>query len=77
MRSERKKLRATPCDRLNAYVRHSVRGVRGNRWIASAQVTSGEQVLRPILDDFLDAYPTVSANLYVLDRFVNLIDVRM
>jgi hypothetical protein len=54
-----------------------VRGVRGNRWIASAQVTSGEQVLRPILDDFLDAYPTVSANLYVLDRFVNLIDVRM
>ena len=30
--------------------------------------------MHPILDDFLDAYPTVSVNLYVLDRFVNLID---
>jgi DNA-binding transcriptional LysR family regulator len=40
----------------------------------TAPVTSGEQVLRPILDAFLDAYPTVSANLYVLDRIVNLID---
>jgi DNA-binding transcriptional LysR family regulator len=40
----------------------------------TAPVTSGEQVLRPILDAFLDAYPTVSANLYLLDRIVNLID---
>jgi DNA-binding transcriptional LysR family regulator len=31
-------------------------------------------VLRPILDAFLDAYPTVSAKLYLLDRPVNLID---
>jgi DNA-binding transcriptional LysR family regulator len=31
-------------------------------------------VLRPILDDFLDAYPAVSARLYLLDRSVNLID---
>jgi DNA-binding transcriptional LysR family regulator len=40
----------------------------------TAPVTSGEQVLRPILDDFLDAYPTVSARLYLLDRQMNLID---
>jgi DNA-binding transcriptional LysR family regulator len=40
----------------------------------TAPVTSGEQVLRPLLDDFLDAYPTVSARLYLLDRPVNLID---
>ena len=40
----------------------------------TAPVISDEQVLPPILDDFLDAYPMVSANLYVLDRFVNLID---
>jgi DNA-binding transcriptional LysR family regulator len=40
----------------------------------TAPVTSGEQVLRPLLDDFLDAYPTVSARLYLLDRTVNLID---
>jgi DNA-binding transcriptional LysR family regulator len=31
-------------------------------------------VLRPILDDFLDTYPAVSARLHLLDRPVNLID---
>lgn len=40
----------------------------------TAPVTSGEIVLRPILDAFLDAYPTVSARLLLLDRPVNLID---
>ena len=35
---------------------------------------SGEMVLRPVLDAFLDAYPTVSARLLLLDRSVNLID---
>lgn len=40
----------------------------------TAPVLSGEMVLRPILDDYLDAYPTVSARLRLLDRPVNLID---
>jgi DNA-binding transcriptional LysR family regulator len=40
----------------------------------TAPVTSGEEVLRPILDAFMDAYPAVSARLYLLDRPVNLID---
>jgi DNA-binding transcriptional LysR family regulator len=40
----------------------------------TAPVTSGEQVLRPILDAFLDGHPGVSAKLYLLDRPVNLID---
>ncbi len=40
----------------------------------SAPVLSGEQMLRPILDDFLDAFPTVSAKLHLADRPVNLID---
>jgi DNA-binding transcriptional LysR family regulator len=40
----------------------------------SAPVISGEMVLRPILDAFLDAYPTVSARLVLVDRAVNLID---
>ncbi|ACB95710.1 LysR family transcriptional regulator [Beijerinckia indica] len=40
----------------------------------TAPVISGEDILRPILDAFLDAYPTVSAKLYLLDRPVNLID---
>jgi DNA-binding transcriptional LysR family regulator len=40
----------------------------------TAPLVSGEEVLRPILDDFLDAYPAVSARLYLFDRPVNLID---
>ncbi len=40
----------------------------------AAPVMTGEEVLRPILDDFLDAFPTVSAKLLLLDRTVNLID---
>jgi DNA-binding transcriptional LysR family regulator len=46
---------------------------RGTLCLA-APVFTGEEVLRPILDAFLDAYPTVSTKLYVLDRPVNLID---
>jgi DNA-binding transcriptional LysR family regulator len=40
----------------------------------TAPVLSGEMVLRPILDAFMDAHPAVSARLYLLDRPVNLID---
>jgi len=40
----------------------------------TAPVVSGEVVLRPILDAFMEAYPAVSARLYLLDRPVNLID---
>jgi DNA-binding transcriptional LysR family regulator len=40
----------------------------------TAPVISGEMVLRPILDAFLDEYPTVSGRLLLLDRAVNLID---
>lgn len=40
----------------------------------TAPVVSGEMVLRPILDTFLDAYPTVSAKLLLFDRAVNLIE---
>jgi DNA-binding transcriptional LysR family regulator len=40
----------------------------------SAPPILGEEVLRPILDDFLLEYPNVSARLLMLDRFVNLVD---
>jgi DNA-binding transcriptional LysR family regulator len=40
----------------------------------SAPPISGEDALRPILDDFLDAYPMVSARLLLLDRPVNLVE---
>jgi DNA-binding transcriptional LysR family regulator len=40
----------------------------------TAPVVSGEVVLRPILDAFMDVYPAVSTRLYLLDRLMNLID---
>jgi DNA-binding transcriptional LysR family regulator len=40
----------------------------------SAPPISGEDILRPILDEFLDAYPMVSARLLLLDRSVNLVE---
>jgi len=40
----------------------------------TAPVTAGEDVLRPIVDAFLDEYPAVSVRLHFLDRPVNLID---
>jgi DNA-binding transcriptional LysR family regulator len=40
----------------------------------TAPVPTGEEMLQPILDDFLDAYPSVSARLLLLGRQVNLID---
>ncbi|MQW13007.1 LysR family transcriptional regulator [Sinorhizobium meliloti] len=46
---------------------------RGMLTISSPPIL-GEEILRPILDDFLDLYPTVSVRLLLLDRFVNLVD---
>lgn len=40
----------------------------------SAPTISGELVLRPVLDAFLDAYPTVSARVALIDRHINLIE---
>ena len=40
----------------------------------TAPIITGEDVLRPILDAFMNEYPTVSVRLYLLDRPVNLID---
>jgi DNA-binding transcriptional LysR family regulator len=40
----------------------------------SAPPISGEDILRPIIDDFLDAYPNVSVRLLLLDRVVNLVE---
>lgn len=40
----------------------------------TAPVAGGEEVLRPILDAFLDATPAVTARLYLMDRPINLIE---
>jgi DNA-binding transcriptional LysR family regulator len=57
-------------DMLAAGERAAPRGVL----TLTAPLISGEDVLRPILDGFLDAYPAVSARLLLLDRPVGLID---
>jgi DNA-binding transcriptional LysR family regulator len=46
---------------------------RGTLTISAPQIL-GEDVLRGIVDDFLDQYPIVSVRLLLLDRPVNLID---
>jgi DNA-binding transcriptional LysR family regulator len=40
----------------------------------TAPVAAGEEILRPILDAFMDRHPSVSVRLHMLDRPVNLID---
>ncbi len=46
---------------------------RGNLTLTAPEI-QGEAVLRPILEAFMDAYPDVSARLYLLDRPMKLID---
>lgn len=46
---------------------------RGTLTISAPPIV-GEEIVRPILDDFLELYPAVSARLLLLDRFVNLVD---
>lgn len=40
----------------------------------TSPVASGEEILRPMLDAFMDAVPTVAVRLYLLDRPANLIE---
>ena len=40
----------------------------------TAPVAAGEDLVRPILDAFMDQYPEVTARLHLLDRPANLID---
>jgi DNA-binding transcriptional LysR family regulator len=40
----------------------------------SAPPIAGEEVLRPIVDDFLRTHPAVSARLQLVDRHVSLVD---
>jgi DNA-binding transcriptional LysR family regulator len=40
----------------------------------TAPVVGGEDILRPVLDAFINATPTVSVRLYLLDRPANLIE---
>jgi DNA-binding transcriptional LysR family regulator len=43
----------------------------------TSPVAAGEEILRPILDAFIEAVPTVSVKLYLLDRMINLVEEGM
>jgi DNA-binding transcriptional LysR family regulator len=43
----------------------------------TAPVAAGEDILRPVLDEFMDIYPAVSVRLFLMDRPVKLIDEGM
>jgi DNA-binding transcriptional LysR family regulator len=55
---------------LAADERSAPRGLLG----VTAAVAVGEEVLRPMIDEFIDHNPEVSIRLHLLDRPVNLID---
>ncbi len=40
----------------------------------TAPPISGEEILHPIIDAYLDAYPAVSVNLILIDRYANLVE---
>jgi DNA-binding transcriptional LysR family regulator len=46
---------------------------RGTLTLTAPMIT-GEDVLRPVVDAFMNEYPTVSVRLLMIDRQVNLID---
>jgi hypothetical protein len=57
-------------DMLASGERSSPRGVL----TISAPPVNGEEMLRPIIDEFLDRYSDVSITILLLDRLVNLVD---
>jgi DNA-binding transcriptional LysR family regulator len=71
---------ATVCRRVLADLDNAEIVVAGERagprglLTLTAPVVSGMKILRPLLDDFLDAHQGVAAKLLLLDRPVNLID---
>lgn len=40
----------------------------------SAPPISGEEILRPVIDAYLEAHPAVSVNLILIDRYANLVE---
>ncbi|WP_163997452.1 LysR family transcriptional regulator [Pyxidicoccus caerfyrddinensis] len=71
---------ASACRRILADLEEAELSAAGERVAPRGTLTisvppiSGEEILRPILDAYLDAYPEVSANLVLLDRYVSLVE---
>jgi DNA-binding transcriptional LysR family regulator len=71
---------AAACRRLLVDLEEADMCVAGERTAPRGTLTvcappiSGEEILRLIIDAYLDAYPAVSVNLILLDRYANLVE---
>jgi DNA-binding transcriptional LysR family regulator len=71
---------AAACRRILAELEEADRQAAGERSVPrgtltlTATVFAGVEVLRPIVDSFIDEYPTVHVRMHLLERPVNLID---
>ncbi|CAN7200266.1 LysR substrate-binding domain-containing protein [Bosea sp. LjRoot9] len=71
---------AAACRRVLADLEEAELSVLSERTAPRGTVTitappiSGEEILRPIVDAYLEAYPAVSVNLVLLDRSANLVE---
>jgi DNA-binding transcriptional LysR family regulator len=71
---------ATACRRVLVELEEADLIVAGERTAPRGTLTitappiSGEEILRPIIDAYLAAYPAVSVNLLLLDRHANLVE---
>ncbi|GLQ98838.1 LysR family transcriptional regulator [Dyella mobilis] len=74
---------AAACRKLLADLDEADRHAAGERSVPrgvltiTATVFAGVELLRPIVDAFMDEHPTVSVRMYLLERPVNLIDEGM
>jgi DNA-binding transcriptional LysR family regulator len=74
---------ATACRKLLADLEEADRQAAGEQSVPrgtltiTATVFAGVEVLRPIVDAFMEQYPTVNVRMYLLERPVNLIDEGM
>jgi DNA-binding transcriptional LysR family regulator len=71
---------ASGCRRVLVDLEEADLAVAGERTAPRGTLTltappiSGEEILRPIVDAYLDAFPAVSVNLILLDRHANLVE---
>jgi len=74
---------AAACRKVLAELEEADRQAAGERSVPrgtltmTATVFAGAEVLRPIVDAFMQQYPTVNVRMYLLERAVNLIEEGM
>ncbi|UJB19728.1 MULTISPECIES: LysR family transcriptional regulator [Lysobacter] len=74
---------AAACRRVLAELEEADRQAAGERSVprgtltVTATVFAGVELLRPIVDAFIDEHPTVNVRMHLLERAVNLIDEGM